>query len=291
MGTRCSWMPGKCVPVGRIDCGNYHCAAGDKCSVAGCVPQDAVECGNHVCGPGFKCSSTNGCLPQDAAECGGGRFCNHGMKCASGNTCIAFDAVDCGTGRSCPAGNICVNGGVQCLTPQQLEAQAQVQQFAAQWNACKQYNIAACESALRLPQADNDQDREQLLSWESVAQKFQDDSLECKNGSIAACDMALASPAASSADQRHIADWRAAASLWNKALAFSAGLFASISDRVRAFPVSALTAIWVLGIFGLGMVFISVLQLPPFISITRSHLNWGVGSLRSRRATSIAPPC
>ena len=37
VGYRCSWMPGKCVPEGKIDCGSYYCELGFKCSSAKCI--------------------------------------------------------------------------------------------------------------------------------------------------------------------------------------------------------------------------------------------------------------
>ncbi len=270
VGSRCSSMPGRCYPVGRIDCGSYNCAPSEKCSVAGCVPQDAVECGNHVCRPGFKCSSNNGCLPQDAVDCGGGRFCNAGMKCATGNQCIAFDAVDCGNGRSCPAGNVCGNGSLNCLTPRQLEDQRiaaeQEQQFAINWNACKEYNISACEAALQLPQANIHQNRGQLLSWSSTARKFQSDLAACQNGSVTACDSAVVSPAASGNDHRNIEQWREAASPLNK-------LFAAISSL----PQSAVNAGGIVIAFALILiaVFINKRRHPgsPLI-VAEGATNW-----------------
>jgi hypothetical protein len=56
VGSRCSWMAGRCVPNGMVDCGSYYCTPGNKCSSGGCIPQAASDCGGgHSCPAGSVC--------------------------------------------------------------------------------------------------------------------------------------------------------------------------------------------------------------------------------------------
>ncbi|MBV6486927.1 MAG: hypothetical protein GHHEDOFH_00864 [Pseudorhodoplanes sp.] len=121
VGTKCSWMPGKCVPEGRVDCGSYNCTPGNKCSSAGCIAEEAVDCGNtKYCNAGSKCSRDGKrCLALNAIDCGS-YSCSADLKCGSGNKCLARSDVDCGSGRSCPSGHLCLQGGAECLTRQEL---------------------------------------------------------------------------------------------------------------------------------------------------------------------------
>ena len=149
VGYRCSWMPGKCVPEGKIDCGSYYCELGFKCSSARCIAQDAAdcgggrycnagyfcgfngkcvphgnsECGDHACRPGFTCGSNDVCMPEGTLDCGDGRYCTAGSRCEVGR-CIGINAVDCGGGKSCAPGQVCVNGGSECLTSAQIADRA-----------------------------------------------------------------------------------------------------------------------------------------------------------------------
>lgn len=124
VGNKCSWMTGRCLPIGKIDCGTYWCEVGNKCSSGGCIAESAVDCGNGTHCDNGKCSR-NGkmCLPNDAVDCGS-HSCPAGFKCGSSNSCIEHDAVDCGQGRSCPSGKRCVNGGAECLTGAELAERA-----------------------------------------------------------------------------------------------------------------------------------------------------------------------
>jgi hypothetical protein len=120
VGSRCSSMPGRCVPVGRVDCGTYHCAPGNKCSSTGCIAEAATDCGNKlICGTGAKCSRDGkSCLAAAAVDCGSYN-CSAGLKCSSGNRCVARTDVDCGGGRTCPAGQLCV-GSAECRSVVEL---------------------------------------------------------------------------------------------------------------------------------------------------------------------------
>ena len=153
VGYKCSWMPGKCVPEGKVDCGEYFCQSGQTCSsdptYRHCLSQGEVDCGSYHCSAGYKCSSAK-CIAQDAVDCGNGSYCSAGrkcspdgklciginevdcgsyrcspgLKCGSGNTCLHRDWVDCGGGKSCAPGQVCVNGGSECLTSAQIADRA-----------------------------------------------------------------------------------------------------------------------------------------------------------------------
>ena len=116
VGTRCSWSPGKCVPVGKVDCGNYNCEPGERCAAdkryRACLRADQVDCGSYTCEAGQRCGRRHrACLASGETDCGG-YSCGPGTKCSRvGKRCLALDEVDCGK-YTCPAGNKCVRG--QC---------------------------------------------------------------------------------------------------------------------------------------------------------------------------------
>jgi hypothetical protein len=99
--------------------GNPNCRAIRWVCSSGWDGIHKVSCGNYVCAAGNKCSRAGGCIPQEAVDCGT-YTCNAGMKCGSRNQCMAWDAVDCGGGKSCPVGHVCLKAGAECLTPQQI---------------------------------------------------------------------------------------------------------------------------------------------------------------------------
>lgn len=46
-GSYCSWMPGRCVWEGDVDCGQYSCKQGGKCASGGrCIAEDEDDCGD-----------------------------------------------------------------------------------------------------------------------------------------------------------------------------------------------------------------------------------------------------
>jgi hypothetical protein len=94
---------------------------------------------------------------------------------------------------------------------------AELRIFSSQRDACRNYNVAACETALRSPDAAA-QDVIDLQSWRSVAEKFRADVASCGTGSVAACDAALASPALRDTQRSRLNEWRTAASPFNRAL-------------------------------------------------------------------------
>src|SRR4029077_17264396 len=184
VGTRCSWQPGRCVPLGKVDCGNYSCEPGAKCSSGGCIADtandcgngthcdsgrcsrngrmcltgDQVDCGNHSCASGLKCSSKDSCIPKDYVDCGGGHSCAPGLKCGSGNQCLLQSAVDCGHGQSCPAGNVCVKGGAECVTTDALSSRAAAEKQAAQ-------EKAALEKRLKLLPTQQKKEDAEATNW------------------------------------------------------------------------------------------------------------------------------
>jgi hypothetical protein len=115
VGYVCSRMPGRCVPLGKIDCGNHYCEPGEQCSRnGGCIPAGSVDCGSYSCAAGSTCGSGNQCLAAGMTDCGNGISCSPGQKCSwSGKSCISQDAIDCsnhvcGAGFQCGANNQCI---------------------------------------------------------------------------------------------------------------------------------------------------------------------------------------
>jgi hypothetical protein len=115
VGTRCSWMPGRCVPSGQVDCGTYSCSPGNKCSSGGCISQEASDCGNGShCDAGLCSRNGRMCLQADSVDCGS-FSCNSGMKCGSEDRCLDLVELDCGKGKSCPAGSSCSRDRQHCV--------------------------------------------------------------------------------------------------------------------------------------------------------------------------------
>ncbi len=124
VGYKCSWMPGKCVPEGKVDCGTYACEPGSKCSSAKCIAQEAMDCGGgRYCNAGYFCGFNGRCVTNGNTECGD-HSCRPGFTCGSNDACMPNDAVDCGGGKSCAPGQVCVNGGSECLTSAQIADRA-----------------------------------------------------------------------------------------------------------------------------------------------------------------------
>jgi hypothetical protein len=116
VGFKCSWMPGKCAPEGKVDCGEYFCQPGQTCSsdttYHHCLADGEVDCGSYHCSAGYKCSSAK-CILESAVDCENGRFCNAGYVCGSNDTCNFERGVVCGTrrceeGYECTSGNSCI---------------------------------------------------------------------------------------------------------------------------------------------------------------------------------------
>lgn len=197
-GSRCSWMPGRCVPDGKVDCGaytcdpgfacasdqryracfaygdldcgSYSCKAGNKCASGGCIAQDATDCGNGIsCGSGLKCSRNRKmCLQQDAVDCGNFN-CQAGMKCASGNQCIAKDAIDCGKGKSCPSGTLCVGAQAECLTRQQIADRAAAEKRKKEEEAAAKKREAEERKAAELRRIEEQREASRRKEQEQLA--------------------------------------------------------------------------------------------------------------------------
>lgn len=65
VGSRCSVMPGRCVPNGTVDCGAYYCQPGNKCgSAGGCISEATVDCGRgQYCSTDSICWTARGNWP------------------------------------------------------------------------------------------------------------------------------------------------------------------------------------------------------------------------------------
>lgn len=139
VGFRCSWMPGRCVPLGKVDCGDHYCEPGQQCTKnSGCMAAGSVDCGSYTCPAGNRCAvgrracitpgetdcgayacpawqkcSSGGCIAQSAADCGNGTHCDNGRCSFNGKTCLTGDQIDCGS-HVCGAGTQCGANG-QCI--------------------------------------------------------------------------------------------------------------------------------------------------------------------------------
>lgn len=120
------------------------------------------------------------------------------------------------------------------------EAQRQIE-LQARWDACKAYNLSACDAALQTPNL-WDWQRSQLVSWRSVGQQFNSDVQACKGGSAKACEIAISSPAATPDTRVYLQQWRDAASPWNRTLKYLTGLANSALPIITAIPLSTLIA-------------------------------------------------
>lgn len=70
-GTYCSWMPGRCVPEGSVDCGGYSCRQGAKCGSGDrCIALEDDDCGD-----GSSCHAGTVCwrAPEDVEQTEGGK--------------------------------------------------------------------------------------------------------------------------------------------------------------------------------------------------------------------------
>ena len=121
VGSRCSWMVGRCVPNGKVDCGAYYCEPGNKCSSAGCIRAGAIDCANgSFCSEGQKCSQDGKrCLSASAIDCGT-YACDAGEMCAPNGQCWPQGSIACGRSY-CQRGFVCTTDN-RCLTPAGLAA-------------------------------------------------------------------------------------------------------------------------------------------------------------------------
>lgn len=127
---------------------------------------------------------------------------------------------------------------------QEEQRLADLRAFSGLRDACRKYDVVACESALRSPHA-SVQDAIDLQNWRSVALQFRADLGGCRSGSLMACDSAIASPAIADGQRRHLEQWRAAASPYNRVLGWvsrHAGIVkttvADVGTSVRNLPTS-----------------------------------------------------
>jgi hypothetical protein len=114
---------------------------------------------------------------------------------------------------------------------QEEQRLAELRVFSSQRDACRKYDIAACETALRSPHA-TAQDSIDLQTWRAIALKFRADLGACRVGSYAACDAAIASPALADAQRHQLEQWRAAASPYNRAVIWVSGYAAFLTTAV-----------------------------------------------------------
>jgi hypothetical protein len=121
---------------------------------------------------------------------------------------------------------------------QEKQRLADLRLFSSQRDACRRFDIAACETALRSPHA-SAQDVIDLQSWRDVALKFRSDVDACRTGSFTACDAAMASPALVDARRHQLEQWRAAAAPSNGILA----LLSDYAGTVATVARSAITSI------------------------------------------------
>ena len=96
---------------------------------------------------------------------------------------------------------------------------ADLRAFSAQREACRAYEIAACDGALRASQATR-QDEADLRGWRDTAVKLDADMQACQAGTVAACEAALTSSALKDFQRAPILEWRTAASSYYRARAF-----------------------------------------------------------------------
>ncbi len=96
---------------------------------------------------------------------------------------------------------------------------AELKAFSAERDACRGFNIAACDKALDAPQATGAL-RADLSEWRALALKLDVDLQACQAGSTAACDQADASPALKDYHRPAIQQWRTAASPFHQAREF-----------------------------------------------------------------------
>jgi tetratricopeptide (TPR) repeat protein len=127
---------------------------------------------------------------------------------------------------------------------QEQQRLAELRFFSGQRDACRKFDIAACETALRSPHAST-QDAIDLQSWRAVALKFRADLEVCRVGSVAACDAAITSPALADGQRHLLQQWRAAASPFNRVLVWLsgyAGIVATVATdaitTIRDLPTS-----------------------------------------------------
>ena len=80
------------------DCGNgTYCSDGLRCSRTGkmCIERGVVDCGNYTCGNGLKCSSGDACIEQQEVDCRNGTYCPAGHICSrDGGECLTKADVE-----------------------------------------------------------------------------------------------------------------------------------------------------------------------------------------------------
>ena len=109
---------------------------------------------------------------------------------------------------------------------------ADLRAFSAQRDACRTFDIAACETALRSSHATR-QDEVDLRAWRDTAVKLGADMQACQAGTVAACEAALASPAVREHQRTAILEWRTAASYIYRARAFLSRQVETVATTVN----------------------------------------------------------
>lgn len=87
---------------------------------------------------------------------------------------------------------------------------AELDAFLAERNACRAYNLAACDTAWRSALATST-DRGEITASRAIAERFHADRASCRNGGRTACESALTSPALTEALRSELVAWHAAA--------------------------------------------------------------------------------